>query len=130
MKKCKNCGKDFKKSSTFCSLTCKVEYSSREIEKEVLEKSFCLYCGSLSTTNESFCSEEHKHLYEKARKENAPIHIKINDKTTISTRKYDKIPELIAKYTSMQKDVTRGAGGFISNVNVRVGGYNVSGDIF
>jgi predicted nucleic acid-binding Zn ribbon protein len=113
---CQNCGKKYTRAGNFCSDVCRNISLEKRVNEEVSNRSFCHYCGRKSPNGEKFCSDIHREDFEEARAEGRKISIRVNEKTIIQTDKYDKIPEMIAKYTFISRDVTRGTGG--NNVTV------------
>ena len=69
------------------------------LEKEKVANLVCYYCGGLVDEKKKtkFCCSQHAVLFKNAKRVGRKIGIKINDKTTIYTNKYDCIPEVIAK---------------------------------
>jgi hypothetical protein len=67
--------------------------------KNLIIEKICFYCGTLLLDEKKvkFCCNEHRAFFENAKRAGRKISIKINDKTTIFTDKYDIIPTVVAK---------------------------------
>ena len=78
----------------------------------------CFYCAGPITEKKKikFCCDEHGDLFENAKRAGRKIAIKINDKTTIYTDKYDRIPEVAAK----QRAIINGDIGAIKGVDGKI----------
>jgi hypothetical protein len=90
----------------------------------------CHFCG-IDIKDEKkikFCCEEHGRSFSRAKKANKKIKIKVDNKTTIFTDKYDKISDIILKYRNMMDDYTRYAPGGPSSL-VKIGSNHMSGDM-
>lgn len=111
IKKCKNCDKEFEtKFGTFCSTPCKGAFYKETKRLEKCKDYVCYFCGGPVTEKKKvkFCCDEHAVSFESYKRSGRKISIKINDKTTIFTNKYDKIPEVVAKMRDVLNDVKRG----------------------
>lgn len=62
---------------------------------------WCNFCGkTLPEGSEShFCDKEHEKEWREARKNGEPLKLKINSRTEIQTKKYDRVQEVIERIT-------------------------------
>ena len=60
----------------------------------------CLICNT--PTRHKFCSKDCKDRLAFAKKMKLPIRIKLNNNTTVVTKKYDQIESLRAKYNQLR----------------------------
>ena len=131
-KECLECKSSFEtRFGTFCSSTCKSKHHKEKKRLEKIKDLICHFCGGAITEKRKtkFCCEEHKNKFFEAKRYGKKIALKINEKTTIFTDKYDRIPEILANYKVAIEDMTNGSGGGFSSGPVRVGGAYINGDM-
>lgn len=120
---CIVCGIEHEKKGIYCSKKC-TDKAYRDRKKGLIQASksendltisqdkkapirkekgpknrWCNYCGaSLEKTERlQFCSDAHHEAFEDAVKSDKNLQIKIDDRTTIITKKYYKVQEIIEK---------------------------------
>jgi hypothetical protein len=132
VKECIECKASFEtKIGTFCSSTCKSKHHKEKKRLEKIKELVCHFCGGAITEKRKtkFCCKEHKNKFFEAKRTGKKIAIKVNEKTTIFTDKYDRIPEILANYKVAAEDMTKGGGGGFSAGPVKIGGAYITGDI-
>lgn len=133
VKECLECKSSFEtRFGTFCSSTCKSKHHKEKKRLEKLKDLVCYFCGGPITEKrkKKFCCEEHKNDFFEAKRSGRKIALKVNEKTTIFTNKYDKIPEILANYKVVIEDLSNGSGGGFSQGPIKIGGSYISGDMF
>lgn len=105
VKPCAYCETPFEtKFAMYCSVQCKNKACRDKKNENRIKDLVCFFCGgSVPKRFTKFCCANHKMLFYIEKKGNRPIKIQINPKLLIETRKYDNIPEVIARYKEQQK---------------------------
>lgn len=99
IKVCIHCGcVNNNRKSPFCSPGCKKKCNDIKDGKAV-EKNYC-FCGNEILNDDEFCSQECESKFNYIVKSGdiLNVHIGIDSKLVIQTKKYDKIKELIYKF--------------------------------
>lgn len=125
MRKCIQCGGLNERKGVYCSKSCNDKaYRMRKkggtgaaplvkdlkledvhITGEPLRFSssskWCNFCGKTlpEASNLHFCDDTHEYGYRDAMKNGAPLKLKINSRTEIQTKKYDRVQEVIERIT-------------------------------
>jgi len=106
-KKCEHCTTLFEtKFGKYCSNACKTAaYRVREKTKASVLP--CHFCGVAieKKSHYKFCCVTHKNKFHKYKRSGKKVSLKINDRLTIETSKYDKIPDIINKYSEHAKRI-------------------------
>lgn len=100
-KNCAHCNSEFEtKFGIYCSAICKTKAHREKKKAEARKDYICYYCGSQITAPSfyKFCNEDHGRKFQTAKDRGKPILLKINNKTTIQTKKYDSIPEVVRSW--------------------------------
>lgn len=103
------------KRKLYCSDNCKV-YHHRELKKPELN---CNFCGEIIKKKSyyKFCCDEHKKMFFRRKRYGKTIMIKVDSKTVIETKQYDKIPEIIKRYKENQNNSSKDSTGFFDRKN-------------
>jgi len=125
MGKCIQCGGINERKGAYCSKSCndkayrmrkkrgtgaaplvkELKLEERRVIGEPLPftsaSKWCNYCGKTlpESGNTHFCDSTHEREWREARKNGEPLKLKINSRTEIQTKKYDRVQEVIERIT-------------------------------
>lgn len=118
--KCVQCGIEHYRKSQYCSKRC-TDKSYRERNKLKLVESkedpieipedkgpklkWCNYCGSPihNSRRKGFCDSDHEKEYLRCVNNQLPLKIRIDAKTVVETKRYDKVQDIIEAMIARNK---------------------------
>lgn len=110
---CCNSSIESKNKRKYCSDACRKKYHTsirsdkRKTQRES-EEQFCNYCGEIIrikiAKRRKFCNDYHADMFWSRKKCGSPLKIKLDERTHIYTKKYDRVVELILEHRRKNED--------------------------